>query len=95
MQLGSFPDHFPSAWQYRVVANDALNPLLQVYVAVLPKFSPELRTTLPLAGELKLGHDSATRMPELNNKKVIVRTVIFLKSLLHINRVYLPTSQVN
>ena len=64
MQLGSSPDHFLSAWQNRVVAKAALNPLLQVYVAVLPKRTPELRTTLPLAGELKLGHDSATMMPK-------------------------------
>ena len=39
----------------------ALYPLLQVYVAVLPITSPELNTTLPLAGLLKLGHDSAKK----------------------------------
>ena len=39
----------------------ALYPLLQVYVAVLPITTPELSATLPLAGLLKLGHDSAQK----------------------------------
>ena len=52
--------------------NDALYPLLHVYIAVLPKARPELRATLPLAGLLKLGHDNAT--------KVQVEKVIYLIS---------------
>ncbi len=64
MQVGVPPDHCPSAWQYRVAANDALYPLLHVYVAVLPKARSELSATLPFVGLLKLGHDNATQMKE-------------------------------
>ena len=43
-------------------------PLLQLYVAVLPKARPELSATLPLAGLLKLGHDSAAQIQDTKLK---------------------------
>ena len=64
MQVGVPPDHCPSGWQYLVVTYEDLKPALQVYVAVLPKASPELSATLPLAGLLRLGHESAAKKQE-------------------------------
>ena len=61
MQVGSPPDHCASVWQYLVDAYDTLKPSSHEYVAVLPTARPEFRTTLPLAGLLKLEHVNATK----------------------------------
>ena len=64
LQVGAVPDHWPLAWQRRVVSPTSSKAALQVYVATENKVV-EVNVTLPLSGESSLPQSTAAVISEV------------------------------